>query len=379
MSRIAPAYSAIVAIIILLGYTLAGYPASVFAQGESTATTSAATSTSTSTSTSTAPSVAVDELATSSAPAVEAPAARSGPADTYKRERLMSDRVYSDFVVGPGRFQLEVAPGESKTVEMVVTNRMGIPKTFSFVTEDMSGTDDPNDSLQLLGDEVGPYSIKDFISVPHEEFVLEHAERARIPVTVSIPADAEPGGFYGSLLTQIISEDVERGESQGAVPGSKLISRIGTLFFVTTPGEITRSSKLQEFGTLGGQKFFTQGPIDFNIVTENTGSVHLTPYGEIRIYNTLGNEVGFVELQPWYVLPDSIRNKEVKWNREVLVGRYTAVAEINRGYDGIVDEVSYTFWVIPLELLAAVFGGFFVLFILIRFFFSRFEFKRKES
>ena len=95
------------------------------------------------------------------------------------------------------------------------------------------------------------------------------------------------------------------------------------------------------------------------------------------ILNTFGNEVGFVEVQPWYVLPQSIRNKEIKWNREFLVGRYTAVAEINRGYDNIVDEVKYTFWVVPLELIAAVFAGFFVLFIVVRFLFSRFEFKRK--
>lgn len=377
MKSIAPAYSVIVLSLILLslfGFTLTGMPVSVFAQESAT------------TSDSESP---IDEsvetlestVATSSESNVsgaENSVTTEREADPYPREKLMSDNVYSDFVVGPGRFQLEVGPGQSKTVEMTVTNRMGIPKTFQLTTEDMSGTNDPAESVQLLGERTGPYTIKDYISVPARKFVLQHGERVRIPVTVSIPADAEPGGFYGSLLTQIVSEDT--GEKDGdVVPGTKIISRIGTLFFVTTPGEIAHESELKDFGTTNHKKFYTKGPIEFNIVTENTGSVHVTPFGELHVYNTLGNEVGYVEIQPWYVLPNSVRNKELTWNREFMVGRYTAVAQINRGYDGIVDEVSYTFWVIPLQLLAAVFGGFFVFFILIRFFFSRFEFKRKGS
>ena len=382
--KFVPAYSLFVLILILnLCYTLTGLPVSVFAQ-EAVAEDDATASTTNSaadqaTATTTAGTDVADVIDADAVTDTVATPTAPTAGDTYKRERLMSDHVYSDFVVGPGRYQLEIAPGESKTVEMVITNRMGIPKTFTLTTEDMAGSSDPDESIVLLGERVGPYSIKDFISVPHRQFVLKHAERARIPVTVSIPADAEPGGFYGSLLTQIVSEDVEADSANGALPSSKVVSRIGTLFFVTTPGEITRASELKEFSTLEHQKFYTKGPVEFNIVTENTGSVHVTPFGELRIYNTLGTEVGYVELQPWYVLPKSLRNKEITWNREFMVGRYTAVAKINRGYDGIVDEVSYSFWVIPLELLAAVFGGFFVFFIILRFFFSRFEFKRKGS
>lgn len=360
MNLFTPAYSVPTLVLVALGLTLTGLPVSVVLAQEDAAVVTDVASTTTS----------LDASSTQTVP--------SG-ASVYPIETLLSDRVYSDFVVGPGRFQLEVAPGESRTVEMTVTNRMGIPKTFSLSTEDMSGTSDADNAVVLLGDQVGPYSIKDYITVPQTKFVLNHAEQVRIPVTVRLPADAEPGGFYGSLLTEIVSDDVDVGNPDGTLSGSKIISRIGTLFFVTTPGAIDRSLELKEFSTLGDKKFYTKGPIDFNVVTENTGSVHVTPYGELRIFNTLGNEVGFVELQPWYVLPKAVRNKEMKWNREFLVGRYTAVLELNRGYENITDKVSYSFWVIPLELVGGVFAGFFVLFIIIRFFFSRFEFKRKGS
>ncbi len=361
-----PAYSVSTLVLIALGLTLTGLPVSVvFAQEEVGETESAS-----STATSSDNALEEIEVTLGDNEVVQA-------SSVYSLEELLSDRVYSDFVVGPGRFQLEVAPGQSKTVEMVITNRMGEPKTFTLTTEDMSGTSDTDRAVVLLGDEVGPYSIKDYITVPAEKFVLNHAERARVPVTISLPPDAEPGGFYGSLLTQIVSEGTELDNAGGALPGSAIVSRIGTLFFITTPGEIERASELKKFGTLGDKKFYTKGPVEFEIVTENTGSVHVTPFGELRIFNTLGNEVGFVELLPWYVLPKSVRNKEVRWEREFLVGRYTAVLKVDRGYDGIEDEVSYTFWMIPLELVGGVFAGCFFLFLITRFFFSRFEFKRK--
>lgn len=299
--------------------------------------------------------------------------------DSYPREKLIGGEVFNDFVVGPGKFTLEIAPGESKVVEMVISNRMGVRKRFSFSTEDAAGSADGSEAIVLLGDAKGPYTLRDYIKIPDMQFDLNHSERVRVPVTVSLPADAEPGGYYGSLIVSIVSDAVDLDEEGGAKPGSVVISRIGTLFFVTTPGEIKHDGKLQKFSTVGNQWIYANGLIPFALVSENFGSVHLTPYGEVRIYNMLGNEVGFVEMQPWFVMPKSLRTREVSWNREFLMGRYTAVAKINRGYEDIVDEQSYSFWIIPWKLIVPVFAGLFVFFLLLRFIFSQFEFKRKSD
>lgn len=352
---------------LLLGCTLIGYPTSVFsvsaAEVEDNATQSQL------------------EDITSELGAPSADATATAPtitfSDNYRRERLPTTDVFGDFVIGPGKFELELAPGQSRTVELMVTNRMGEPKIFSFETEDMTGSEDGNRSVVLLGDDTGPYTLKDYIQISSPQFELQHAERARIPVTISLPADAEPGGRYGSLLVSIISNPNEVDEAGGAVPASVIISRLGVLFFITTPGETGREAELREFSTIGRQTFFASGPIDFSIVFENTGPVHTTPYGQISITNTFGDEVGFVQLEPWFVMPQSLRNREVQWNRSFLIGRYTATAQINRGYDDIIDTGSFTFWVIPWAIIGYVFLGFFLFFLLLRFLFSRFEFKRK--
>lgn len=352
--------------LILGTLAIAGLPAVVFAQEMSTDNAELEEGTSTAVSESVATST---DAITTSTPDIT---------DNYSREDLPSDTVFGDFVVGPGRFDVEIAPGESRVVELIISNRMGTGKIFSLKTEDATGSESGESAVQLLGDSVGPYTLKDFISVPNDEFYLEHGKRVRIPVTISLPEDAEPGGRYGSILTSITSTAEEVEAAGGARSGAAVISRIGTLFFVTTPGDINRESELVDFTTINDKWLYGSGPVDLLIAHENTGTVHTTPYGRVSISNILGEEVGTVQIEPWFVMPDSIRTREVSWDRELLIGRYTATAEINRGYDDIVDTESYSFWVIPIKLVAVVFAGLFVFFLVVRLFFSRFEFKRKD-
>ncbi len=288
------------------------------------------------------------------------------------------DSVVGDFVVGPGKADVTISPGETKVVNMTVTNRTGERRQFNITVEDAQGTTDVRTPVRLLGTERGPYSIKDYLSFPATSFILDHNQRALVPVTVSIPVDAEPGGRYGSVLVDTIALESNVGETDATVPQSAIIARIGTLFFVTIPGAVEREAEMVEFATLQKQRFFQGGPIPFGILHKNTGSIHVAPYGEVRITNVLGEEVGFVELEPWFLLPGSERLREVSWNRELLFGRYTATAQINRSYDDIVDTASWTFWVLPWKILLGGFAVIFFVLFLIRAFFRTFEFKRKR-
>lgn len=325
--------------------------------------------------------VVASTTATTTAEVVELEVAPANTVyDTYKREQLPnSNRVFNDFVVGPGRFALEIAPGESKTVILNVSNRLGSKRLFRFTTEDMQANneDTSNATIELLGDAVGPYTIKDYITVPYDRFYIENNQRAVIPVTISIPPDAEPGGFYGSILTEVMPEERTADETD-MTPSTALVSRIGTLFYVTTPGEIAYEGQLLDFTTVPDKSFFLEGPIDMGLVYENTGSVHLTPYGNVTVKNILGDTVGEVELDPWFVMPKSVRTREISWNREFLFGRYTVTADVERGYDNSVDTQSLVFWVFPWKILGMAFAGVFLFFLMLRFILRNFEFKRKK-
>jgi hypothetical protein len=258
-------------------------------------------------------------------------------------EDLGGERVFGDFVVGPGKTELELAPGETRVVNILVTNRMGEEKVFDLTTEDFTGSRDPNQTVVLLGDERGPYTLKDYLSPATTTITLAHMERARIPVRVTVPTDAEPGGRYGSVLVSTATQGVGEG-------GTAIVSRIGVLFFVIVPGEVDAQGHLAEFDTAGSKRFFGSGPIDFRILYENTGSVHLNPSGTVTISNILGEVIGERTIEPWFALPGSLRVREISWNRDLLIGRYTARAEINRGYGDLSDEATVTFWVIPWKI-----------------------------
>jgi hypothetical protein len=293
----------------------------------------------------------------------------------FELERIEGDIDVGDFVVGPGRSEILVSPGETVVQEITVTNRISEDRTFRLEVDDITGSTDGSSAVSLTDGARGPYSIRDYISFPKNTFTLGLGERARIPVTISIPVDAEPGGLYGSVL---ISTERNSGP-EANTSRSPIIARIGSLFFVTILGEVAQSGETKTISTVDNKWWYEEGPINLSILYENTGSVHVNPYGEIIVTNMFGEQVGFVELEPWFVLPKSLRNREVTWDREFLLGRYTVTAKINRGYSDVIDEVTTTFWVLPWKILLSAFGVLFLIIFVTRAFFRTFEFTRKSK
>lgn len=295
----------------------------------------------------------------------------------YPTEALPSDEVVGDFVVGPGKIELSLLPGQSRTIELVVSNRMGDERIFSIAVEDVRGSENPEQTVVLLGDGRGPHSVRDYLSFTETQFVLPHARRARVPVTVSVPADAEPGGYYGSVLLTTTSNRTDLDNGMGARGAAAVVSRIGVLFFITVPGDVEKDGALESFSLRGDQQFFLKGPIAFQMLFRNSGNVHLNPFGQIEIRNILGRTVDRVVVEPWFALPDSLRLREVIWEQNGLIGRYTAVASVNRGYDGIVETAEVTFWVVPVVPIALAFGGIFLVVLLVWFLKRRFVIARR--
>jgi hypothetical protein len=302
--------------------------------------------------------------------------AEVAPESWYEIEKIEGDIDVGDFVVGPGKTELAMNPGDTIIQEITVTNRISELRTFKLTVDDITGSADGSSAVSLTDGARGPYSIRDYISFPEDTITLGLGERARIPVKITIPRDAEPGGLYGSVLVS-----TERIPEVGEVdtPRSPVIARIGSLFFVTVKGDVERGGMTTGIQTLDNKWWYEKGPINLGITFENTGSVHLNPYGELSITNMFGEQVGFVELEPSFVLPKSLRTRDVAWEREFLLGRYTVTAKINRGYDDVIDEVTTTFWVLPWKIVLGVFAVLFIIIFAVRTFFRTFEFSRKPK
>lgn len=285
----------------------------------------------------------------------------------------------NDFVLEPGKTEIFVNPGETVTKNVTITNRIGKTVKFNLTTEDMVGTNDPLSPIKLLGDEVGPYSVKNFMIPEISEFSLDLGERITIPVKVSVPLDAEPRGYYGALVVSnepgVLSEEQSK-ETEGK---TRLVSRIGSLFLLRINGEGKESGNLEDFKTIGPkQTFYENRPSGFEIAFKNSGNVHLVPHGLITIRNILGKTVGEIPVDAYFSLPDSIRYREVLWEAGTGLGRYTANLSLFPGYGNENQERSISFWVIPWKILVLTFIGLVIFISLIYYILTRFEFKKKN-
>lgn len=298
----------------------------------------------------------------------------SPPILAYKIEDLKLPEK-GDFILGPGKIEILANAGEEIRKELMITNRIGKTMNFKIEIEDFKGSYDPEQTVIFLGKERGPYSLKDYLEPELTEFTLKHGQRITLPVKISIPRDAEPGGLYGSVLIttnpQEPEGDLEKEKAKGQM---RMVSRLGALFFIRVKGEVIEEGLFKDFSS---KKFYEKSPILFQLFFENKGNVHLNPYGIIEIKNILGKKVGEIEIEPFFTMPDSVRKREVKWDREWLFGRYTAFIGLNRGYKDIIDQKTLIFWVIPWKIILA--GLIFLTLIILglRWIISSFEIRRK--
>ncbi len=300
-------------------------------------------------------------------------------AKAYRVEDMkMSGEAPGDFVLGPGKSEMLMNPGETATKQLYISNRLGEKMKFKIEIEDFTGSSDPEKTVVLLGEKKGPYSLKDYINPELTEFVLEHGERMVMSVDISIPEDAEPGGRYGAVLVKSMPSGPGLEEEEGkAVSGIKLISRLGTLFFVRVKGDVNEEGFLSDFKTK--KNFYENGPVPFELLFQNEGSIHLTPFGVIEIRNLLGKKIEEIKLDAWFAMPGSLRSRKVEWERDLLFGRYTATAKINRGYGDAIDEKTVTFWVFPWKLALAGLIALILIIWFLKWIFGHFEIRRKPS
>jgi hypothetical protein len=296
------------------------------------------------------------------------------PVLAYRIEDLQLPEK-GDFVLGPGKIEIWADPGEEFQKELIISNRIGQTMEFNVEIEDIKGSFDPNQPIIFLAEKKGPYSLKDYLQPEITKFTLKHGQRIILPVKISIPKDAEPGGLYGAILVStnppFPEGKVEKEKARGQL---RMISRLACNFFIRVKGKVVENGYFKDFLT---KKFFEKGPIPFQIFFENKGNVHLIPYGIIEIKNLLGKKVGEVEIEPFYTLPNSLKKSVAEWERKWLFGKYTALAGLNRSYQNIIDQKKIEFWVIPYKIILV---GLIVLVLIVWLFKwigSHFEIRRK--
>jgi hypothetical protein len=285
--------------------------------------------------------------------------------------------IMGDFVLEPGKMEVFANPGDTITKYISVTDRIKGTNNFDISTEDFVGSDKIDQPVVLLGGDKSPYSFKDNIKADTSSFSMNGGQKATIPVTITVPKDAQPGGYYSAVIVSNTPNNPEQ------ISGTKVISRVGVLFFVRVNGPVNASGTISDFRVDASKSnrllgLIQSGPINFEILFKNTGSVYVIPSGNVIIKNIFGQQVANVPVEAYFSLPNSLRYREVTWPQHFLFGLYSATLTLNKGYDNAVETRSLHFLAIPWLYIGIVIGVALLFTILFHLFAGKFELRRKK-
>ncbi len=278
-----------------------------------------------------------------------------------------------DFVLGGGKTELELDPGQRAESQITLTNRTGEETNFSVTVEDFQGSKNESDvSFDFLDKEKSMFSLRDYLKPETMEFSLKHGEQIKLPITIEIPKNSRPGGLYGAVI--ISKKNPEESVQKKEVTSNiKIISRLAALFYIKVKGEVREDGSLKNFSS--DKNFYERGPISLKIDFENRGNIHLKPSGRIDFFNILNEKVGEAEVDSFFVLPESIRQKQVSYGKSLMIGKYRAELTLDDGYGNKKENRSVVFWVIPWKILLLIFIAIFALVVGIRYVGKKVSFK----
>lgn len=174
-----------------------------------------------------------------------------------------------------------------------------------------------------------PYSVKgsdykqDFQSTPSNadvyswtrfektKYRLEVGKSVKIPFTITVPADAAPGGHYGVIFAQ--TEPV-------AIGGNSVIrkKRVGALMHVTVNGQYKMAGEATTFDVPFWQ---LEPPMKTTVEAKNTGNAEFIDTTQMTVRDMFGN-VKYDAKKEFILLPKTTRTMHLEWQKSGWFGLY---------------------------------------------------------
>lgn len=272
--------------------------------------------------------------------------------------------------ISPVRVEITGNPGQTLRGEMEILNEQQEQKTFFSSFENFEPSGDTG-SPRFVGD---TGNLSKWLKTT-DRIDIASNERQIVPFTITIPADAEPGGYFSAIFWG--SQDPKDQLAGEVAIGGKL----GVLILLRVAGDIHEEAGLSEFSTVDGKKILTAVPVALSYRFTNKGGDRVVPLGDIVIKNTLGMKVDTLKANEseGNVLPNSSRKFQLVWEKDAPkdmigflanakaqfsnfhFGFYRAQAEIVWGSENKIEKSSTWFFLLPWQALTIVLGVLMVL------------------
>lgn len=302
--------------------------------------------------------------------------------------------------IAPIKLELKGDPGQVVEAKYELFNEQKADITFYSSFQNFEANDEGG-SPTFVNTKEG---LATWISTK-SSLTLKAGQHADLPFKITIPKDAEPGGYFAAIFLGT-TPPVADGQTSVSV-GAKT----GILILLTVSGDIKEGGGLSSFSTENDQRVFNALPINFTYRFQNSGGDRMKPSGDITIKNMawLTTDIFDANESSGNILPRSTRRFVTKWNgaqelergetkderqeknnadlaktkegnafvrfwhtvgyqwKHFAMGVYTARLHLLYGSDSRVAQDSYVFFVLPWQLMLVMLCSFTLLFFGLRF------------
>lgn len=260
----------------------------------------------------------------------------------------------------PPRVMIDQAtPGSVVTQTLKVRNESAQTQYITVSTKDFIVQDNEGTPI-FLSEDIGPdqnrWAASLWLQVSPTSLKLDPGQTKTLVLTAIIPDDATPGGHYAAVFYTPDTNATITGT------GSLITTNVGSLVYLSVPGDIQQSALIQQFTA---PKFLEFGPVDFSTTIQNLSDIHITPIGSIQIKNWLGGKTASLPLETLNIFPQTSRSYQNTLDRKWLFGRYQAQLTAAYGTTGQALLATLYFWVIPWRLLVLLAAALIIIILLI--------------
>ncbi len=204
---------------------------------------------------------------------------------------------HAGFAVSPPSFEINANPDDLIKNTIKIENLSS--GDISIKTEARNFVAYGEGGQVSLTDEESSFSISKWVKIDKDTFTISPKSFALVSFELQVPKNAEAGSHYGAIVFSTVP-DSKSGQNSATVA-----QEIGSLILVKLPGNTYENAKLISFEPL--TQFFKDPNITLNYLIENTGNVHIKPYGFITITNIFGGKTKSIEIKGHNILPGSKR------------------------------------------------------------------------
>ncbi len=259
--------------------------------------------------------------------------------------------------IAPPVVNLKADPGQVIDTQISLRDISPTSLVVTGTVDDFTANgDDGVPKILLDQTEPTPYSIKTWIA-PLNKLTLKSKEIQNLPVKITVPTDASPGGYYGVIRFTATAPDLQES-------GVSLSASLGALIFIRVNGDAKEALSIDSFYTSTdgehNQSLFESAPVTFTAKVKDTGNVFERPSGQIAVTDMFGNAIANinVNLDQRAILPGTTRKFDQDLDKtnignRFMFGLYNAKIKLSYGTNQSVES-SLSFWVIPWKLILLV-------------------------